>query len=100
MWGAEVGTPITSTNWDNRKLGKDDGAADSRRDFFCALDTKTNMTIKVPDGNKGLKTCTLAGASLFLHGHNLHDFILEAREEEVDNLEFFHTQREKVDLFH
>ena len=100
MRRTEVGTPITTTDWDNRKLGKDDCTADSRRDFLCALDTETNMAVRVPNGNECLETSTLAGASLFLHGHNLHDFILEVWEEEIDNLELFHWEREKIDFFH
>jgi len=97
---AEVGTPITTANWDNRKLGEDDCTADSRRDFFCAFDTKTDMAVKVPDGNEGLETCALASASLFLHGHNLHNFILQVGEEKVDDLKLFHWKGEKIDLFH
>jgi len=73
---AKVGTLISMANWDNRKLSEDDCTADSRCDFFCAFNTKTDMAIKVPDGNKGLETCALASMSLLLHGHNLHNFIL------------------------
>lgn len=100
MWRTEVGAPITTTDWDDRKLGKDDCTADSRCNFLCALDAETDMAVKVPDGNEGLETSALTSASLFLHGHNLHDFILEVGEEEVDNLELLHWEREEIDLFH
>lgn len=100
MRRTEVGAPITTTDWNDRKLGKDDCTADSRCDFLCALDAETDMAVKVPDGNEGLETSALASASLFLHGHNLHDFILEVGEEKVDNLELLHWEREKIDLFH
>src|SRR6266446_456454 len=100
MWGAEVGAPVATTDWDNRKLGKDDCTTDSRCDFLRALDAKTDMTVKVPDSNERLETSALASASLFLHRHNLHHFILEVGEEEVDNLKLLHWEREKIDLFH
>ena len=100
MRRTKVGAPITTTDWDDRKLGKDDCTAYSRCDFLCALDAETDMAVEVPDGNEGLKTSTLASASLFLHGHNLHDFILEVGEEEVDNLELLYWEREKIDLLH
>ena len=100
MRRTEIGAPITTTDWDDRKLGKDDCTADSRCDFLCALDAETDMAVKVPNGNEGLETSALASASLFLHGHNLHDFILEVGEEEVDNLELLYWKREKIDFFH
>ena len=92
MRRTEVGAPITTTNWDDRKLGEDDCTADCRCDFLCALDAETDMAVKVPDGNEGLETSALASACLFLHGHNLHDFILEVGEEEVDNLVLLHWE--------
>ena len=96
----KVGAPITTTDWDNRKLGKDNCPTDGRRDFLCALDAETDMAVRVPNGNEGLETSALAGTGLFLHRHNLHDFILKVWEEEVDNLELFHWEREEIDLFH
>jgi len=58
------------------------------------------MSVGVTDGNEGLETRTLTGASLFLHRHDLHDFVFEVREEEVDDLELFHGEREEIDFFH
>jgi len=58
------------------------------------------VTVKVSDGNERLETSTLAGTSLLLDGHDLHDFILELGQEEVDNLELLDGQREEIDLLH
>jgi hypothetical protein len=79
MRRTKVGARITTTDWDVRKLGivgKDDCTADSCCDFLCALDTETDVAVNVPDGNEGLETSMLASTSLFLYGHNLHDFII------------------------
>jgi hypothetical protein len=58
------------------------------------------MAVRVPSGNECLEKSALAGASLLLHRHDLHDFILEVWEEEVDNLELFHWEREEIEFFH
>ncbi len=56
------------------------------------------MTVRVTNSNEGLETCTLTGTSLLLDRHDLHDFILEVREEVIDNLKLLDREREEVNL--
>jgi hypothetical protein len=61
---------------------------------------KADMTVVVANGHESLKTSILTGTSLLLNRHDLEDLILEGgTEEQVDDLEFFAGQREKIDLF-
>jgi hypothetical protein len=65
-----------------------------------ALNAKANMTVVVTNGHESLEMSTLTGKSLLLYRHDLEDLVLEGgTEEQVDDLEFFDGQREKIDLF-
>lgn len=94
----ESGTPVSSSDWDDRELGKDDGGTDGSCDFLGALDTETKVTVTVTDGNESLESGTLTGTGLLLNGHDLHDLVLELREEEVDDLVLLDGEGEEVDL--
>jgi hypothetical protein len=95
----KVGTPVTTTNGDNGKLGKDDTTTDSGSNFLSTLDTQTNMTIFVTNDNKGLETSTLTGSGLLLNRHDLHDLISELGKEVINDLVLLDREREKVDFF-
>ena len=47
-------TPVTTTDWDNRELGKDNGTTDGGGDFLGALDAKTDVTVLVTDSDNSL----------------------------------------------
>ena len=94
----KVGTPVTSSYGDNGELGEDDGATDGGGDFLGALDTETDVTVKVTDSDESLETGTLTGTSLLLDGHDLHDLILELGEEGVNDLVLLDGKGEEVDL--
>ena len=96
----KVSTPVTSSYRDDGELGEDDGATDGGGDFLGALDTETDVTVEVTDGDECLEAGALAGTGLLLDGHDLHDLILELGEEEVDDLVFLDGEREEVDFFH
>lgn len=96
----EVGTPVTSPDGQNAELGNDDSSTDGGSDFLGGLDTETNVTLGVTDDNNGLETGTLTSTGLLLDGLDLHDLILELRQEEVDNLVLLDGQRVQVDLLH
>lgn len=66
MWLTEVGTPVTSPDWDNGELGNDDGGADGSSDFLGGLDTETNVALRVTDDNDGLEAGALTGTGLLL----------------------------------
>lgn len=93
-------TPVTSSNGDNRQLGDDDGTSDGGSDFLGDLDTETDVTVKVTDGNEGLESGSLTGRGLLLHGRDGHDFVLQSGQELVDDLVLLDRQREEVDLLH
>lgn len=92
------GTPVTATDGDDRELGKDDGTADSGGDLLGALDTETDVAVGVTNDNESLKAGTLTGTGLLLDGHDLHDLILQGRQEVVDNLVLLDGEGEEVNL--
>ena len=85
MWLTELVTPITSSDWDDRELGKDDSATDSGSDFLGALDTKADVTGSVTDSDDGLESGSLTGSGLLLDGLDFQDFVLEGGTDEVIN---------------
>lgn len=93
-------TPVTSSHGDDGQLGENDGATDGCGDFLRALDTESNMTFKVTDGDECLEACALTGTRLLLNGHDFHNLVLEFGEEEVDDLELLDGKGEEVDLLH
>ena len=89
-----------STNRNNRQFSENDSTTDGSCDFLRALDTQTDMSVKVTDGDECLEARTLTGTGLLLNGHDLHNLILELGEEEVDDLVFFDGEREQVNFLH
>ena len=51
---AELVTPVPASNGHNGQLGEDDRPTNGGGDFLGALDTKTDVTIFVTDGDNGL----------------------------------------------
>ena len=96
----ELRTPVASSHGDDGQLCEDDGAADGGRDFLRALDTETDVAVKVADGHEGLEAGALAGAGLLLDGHDLHHLVLQLGQEKVDDLVLLDGKREQVNLFH
>ena len=95
-----VVTPVTSSNGDDRQLGDDDGTSDGGSNFLGDLDTETDVTVKVTDSNESLESGSLTGRGLLLNGRDGHDFVLQGRQELVDDLVLLDGQREEVDLLH
>jgi hypothetical protein len=69
----EVGTPVSSSDWDDAEFGNDNGGADSSGDFLGGLDSKTNMSLRVSDDNDSLESSSLTGTGLFLDWLDLED---------------------------
>jgi len=95
----EVGSPVTTTNRDDGELGEDDGTTDGGGNFLGALDTETDVTVRVTNDDESLETGTLSSTGLFLDRHDLHHLVLKVRQEVVDDLVFLDGEREKVNLF-
>ncbi len=96
----EIGAPVAPADGDDRELGEDDGTTDGGRDLLRALDPEADVPVRVADRDERLEARALAGARLLLHGHDLHDLVLELGQEEVDDLELLDGQREQVNLLH
>jgi hypothetical protein len=62
----QVGTPVTSSDWQNAQLCDDDSGTDSSCDFLGGLDTETNVSLRVTNNNDSLESGTLTGTSLLL----------------------------------
>jgi len=100
VWCTELVTPVTTSDWDNRELGKDDGTTDSGGDFLGALDTKTDVTIFITNSDDGLESGTLTGTGLFLDWLDLQDFVLQLwTNEMIDDFEFLDWESKGVDFF-
>ena len=69
-------TPVTSSDWDNRELGKDDSATDGGGDFLAALHTESDVAIVVTDGHEGLEPRSLSSPGLLLDRHDLQNLVL------------------------
>jgi len=96
VWFLDVGTPVTTTNGDDGEFGGDDGTSDSGGYFLGALDTETDVSVKVTDGDERLESGSLTGRGLLLYGSDVHDLILQGRQELVDNLVLLDGEREEV----
>jgi hypothetical protein len=95
-----VVSPVSPSDGDNAQLGDNDGTSDSGGDFLGTLDTETDVTVEVTDGNESLESGSLTGRSLLLDGSDRHDLILQTGEELVDDLVLLDGEREEVDLLH
>jgi len=91
-------SPVTTTDRDDRKLGKDDSTTDGSGDFLRALDTETNVAVAVTNDNEGLESGTLTSTGLLLDRGDLHNLILKLGKEVVNDLVFLDGKREEVDL--
>ena len=102
MHVTDLVTPITTADWDKLELGGNEGALDGNLDFLADLDSKTNVTSHITNGNNSLKAGSLTGLSLLLDGDNLHHIILElvlsALNELVDDLGLLDRDGVGVDL--
>jgi hypothetical protein len=74
-------TPVTTTDGDDGELGEGDGGLDGVGDLRRALDTETKVAVAVTDSDEGLEAGALTGSGLLLDGHDLHDLILQDREQ-------------------
>ena len=100
VWLTELVTPVASSDWNQRKLGSNDSTLDSMGNFLGTLDTETNVSILITEGNESLETSSLTGRRLLLDGHDLHDLILESSrgKEMIDDLVFLDWKTMEVHL--
>jgi len=95
----ELGTPVTTTDRDEVKLGGDDSTTDGTSSFLGATNTNTDVTVVITDNDPGLEAGLLTGRRSLLHGADLHNLILElVAKEVVDDLSLLDREREEEDV--
>ena len=65
---ADLVPPVASSHRDDGQLSQDDGPTDGSGYFLGALDTQTDMSVVIPDGNKRLEPGPLASTGLRVSG--------------------------------
>ena len=63
---ADLVTPVTSADWNEGKLGADEGTLDGDLDFLGELDAETDVSFVITNNNDGLETGALTGLCLLL----------------------------------
>jgi hypothetical protein len=95
-------TPIASSDWDQGELSSNEGTLDGNLDFLGELDTETDVTVLITDGNDGLESGSLTGLGLLLDGHDLHGLVRElslgSLEEDINDLGLLNGDGVSVDL--
>jgi len=93
-------SPVSSSDGNDVELGRSDGTANGRSNFGRTLDSQTNVSRGVSNGNKGLESGALTGRRLLLDGHDLHDLVLElVLQEVINDFGFLDGDGKEEDLF-
>jgi len=99
VWFSKFGTPVTSSDWNNRKLGQNNSRSDGVGDFFGTLDSESDVSGVISDDDGGLESSSLTGSGLFLNWLDFQDFVFQSRAQEVfDNFGFLDWEREGVNF--
>jgi len=78
-------SPVSTTDGNDIEFGAGDGTTNGGGDFAGALDSESDVTRGISDGDEGLESGALSGTALLLDGHDLHDLVLELVLEEIIN---------------
>mmetsp|Transcript_15020 Transcript_15020/g.45364 ORF Transcript_15020/g.45364 Transcript_15020/m.45364 type:complete len:295 (-) Transcript_15020:22-906(-) len=96
---ADLVTPVTPPHRHHRGLRQSDGAPDGHGNLLGALHAKTHVAVRVTHYDERLEAGTLSGAGLLLHGHDLHDLVLQSgAQEELHNLVLLDGHGEQEDV--
>jgi hypothetical protein len=106
---SDLVSPIASSDGNEGEFGGNEGTLDGNLHFFGDLDTETDVTVVISNGNEGLEASSLSGLGLLLDGDNFHDFVgkfnlsslvgLLLGDEFFDNLGFLDWDSVSVDFF-
>ena len=103
MDSTDSGTPVTSSDWDEVELGINETTLDGNLDFLGALDTDTNVTLSVSNGDNSLESSSLTSLGLLLDGEDAHDLIgelsLGVSEESINDRGFLNWDGVSVNFF-
>lgn len=61
---SELVAPVSSADGDDGDFGGDDGTTDGGGDFLGALDSESDVTVVVSDGDEGLEAGALSGSAI------------------------------------
>lgn len=99
----DSGTPVASSDWDDVVLGIKKGTLDGNLNFLGDLDTDTDVTLSVTDGNDCLESGSLTGLGLLLDGEDAHnlvgELVLGVSNKSVNDWCFLDWDGVGVDLF-
>lgn len=102
MDSTDLVTPISSSDGDEGELGGNEGSLNGDLDFLGNLDSETDVTVLVTDGNNSLKAGSLSGLGLLLDGDDLHDLVGKGLalilNKLLNNRGFFDGNGVRVDL--
>jgi len=102
MDSTDSGSPISSSDWDKVDLGIEEGTLDGDLDLLGDLDSNSNVTLSVTNGNDSLESGSLTGLGLLLDGKDAHDLVgelsLGVRDESVDDWGLLDWDGVSVDL--
>lgn len=103
MDGTDLGSPVTSSDWDDVALGVHESTLDGNLDLLSDLDTNTDVSLSVSASNNSLESSSLSGLGLLLDGEDAHDlvreFVLLSFDELINDLGFLDWDGESVDFF-
>lgn len=86
MGGTDFVSPVASSNGNDVLLGDLETFLDGDLHFLGDLNSNSNESISVSDGDDSLESGSLTSLSLLLDGHDLHDFVREILEEILSDL--------------
>lgn len=98
-----LGSPETSSDWNDLALGIHKSSLNGNLDLLSDLDTDTNVTLSVTACYNSLESSSLTGLGLLLDGENAHDLVgelvLDVGEKSLCDLVFLDGDGESVNFF-
>ena len=99
----DLGSPISSSDWDDVALSINESTLDGNLHFLGDLDTNTNVSLSVSASNDSLESGSLTGLGLLLDGEDAHDLVgelvLDVGEESINDWAFLDWDGVGVDFF-
>ena len=99
----DLGSPISSSDWDDVALSIIKGSLNSNLHFLGDLDSNTNVSLSVSASNDSLESGSLSSLGLLLDGKNGHDLIrelmLDVGEKSINDWCFLDWDGVGVDFF-
>merc|ERR1719265_260083 len=100
VWRANTIAPVSSPDWNETQLGKDDTTSNRCGNFLSSFPTETNVAIGVANQNVRDEAIALTSRSHLLHWMDLHHLIFQSAgcEEAIHDLVLFDWQCVQIDV--